>query len=107
MAGGMLKAPQQTNVQQVVRAGRNGVTCLNRLLQMLQPVPIVAKASHTKAPHFVKSLLAAGLTSVAAARSTLSTPTPARPTTFKRPLAASNTARVTWHGSSSTAEQGR
>ncbi len=33
--------------------------------------------------------------SVAAPRSTLSTPTPARPTTFSRPLAASMTARVT------------
>ena len=34
--------------------------------------------------------------SVAAVRSTLSMPTPARPTTRRRPLAASKTARVTW-----------
>ena len=32
---------------------------------------------------------------MALARSTLSTPTPARPTTFSRPLAASNTSLVT------------
>ena len=32
---------------------------------------------------------------MAAVRSTLSTPTPARPTTFSRPFAASITARVT------------
>lgn len=35
------------------------------------------------------------LTSVAATRSTLSMPTPARPTTLRRPLEASNTSRVT------------
>lgn len=45
------------------------------------------------------------LTSVAAARSTLSTPTPARPTTFKRPLLASNTARVICGGACSGAQQ--
>ena len=34
---------------------------------------------------------------MALARSTLSTPTPARPTTLSRPFAAWNTSLVTWH----------
>lgn len=46
-------------------------------------------------------------TSLAAARSTLSMPTPARPTTFSRPLAASITSRVTCPGRRGRCGQGQ